>query len=215
MHYKILDKMKDRGKNIKLQYATNLTKLTFRGKSIFDYWRHFKAVLLGVSFDGLGDVFNYIRTNSDFESVMKNIYTVRETAERESLNIVPFAACTFQAYNIFDMPKMFKFLIKNKIWIHTHRVMWPNFLSCQVLPKELKEVITKEINTCMLDIKDMGLTIEFEKNALKNAADCLNFLNGDDLHHMWPDFLEYSRRLDKALGGKTLIDIRPELKGFI
>jgi len=215
MHYMILDKIKDRAENIKLQYATNLTRLSFRGKSLFDYWKHFKAVLLSISFDGLYDVFDYIRTNSNFESVMKNINIVKDTAKREGLDITPVAACTFQAYNIFDLPKMFKFLIENQIWIHTHRVMWPNFLSCQVLPKELKEIVTKDINKFISEIKSMGLEIGWEKNALKNTIDCLNFMNGDDLNNLWPDFLEYNRRLDKALGGKTLVEIRPEIKGFI
>ena len=215
MHYKILDSLKDKGSNIRLQYATNLTKINFRGKSIIDYWRNFKGVLAGISFDGVGDVFNYIRTNADFDSVVANIKTVKNIAEKESLDIGLIAACTFQAYNIFDLPAIFNFVTDNKIWIHTHRVMYPRFLSCQVLPQKLKRMVSENISQYLLDLEDKGLPLERYKNAKKNAIDSLAFLNGDDLSHLWPDFLKYSKIIDEATGSRLLEEVRPEIKEYL
>lgn len=216
MHYKILEIIKSNEKTISLQYATNLTKITFNEKNIIDYWRNFKNVLVGVSLDGIGDVYDYIRTNASFESVFKNVLEIKRSQELNNSNIFLYAACTMQAYNIFDLPEIFNFLIDNDIWLNTHRVSYPRFLSAQVLPKELKEKVSDKIKAFIKDIKSRDdLEIDVRKNVLRNAKDNLNFLNGDDLSHLWNDFLEYSRILDEATNSKTLEEVRPEIKEYL
>jgi len=216
MHYRILDILKENGKNINLQYATNLTKISFKGKSILDHWKYFKRILVGVSLDGIGDVYNYIRTNGDFDKVFNNALKIKRAYEENNLNIFLYGACTFQAYNIFDLPEIFTFLTDNNMWLNSHRVTYPRFLSCQVLPKELKEQVSEKLEKFIEEIKSRDdLEIDVKKNILRNTRDNLNFLNGDDLSHMWNDFLTYSRILDKATCSKSLEEVRPEIKGYI
>jgi MoaA/NifB/PqqE/SkfB family radical SAM enzyme len=216
MHYKILEILKDNGKNISLQYATNLTKIVFQNKSVIDYWGDFKKILIGVSLDGIGDVYNYIRTNGKFEKVFENILEIKKVAKEKNLDIFIYAACTMQAYNIFDLPEIFTFLIDNEIWLNTHRVTYPRFLSSQVLPKKLKDSVSDKINKFLEKTKDRkDLEDDVKKNIIRNTEDNLNFLNGDDLSYLWDDFLEYSRILDEATGSKPLIEIRPEIGEFI
>jgi len=216
MHYKILDMLKDKGKHINLQYATNLTKISFKGKSIIDYWKHFNGVLANVSFDGLRDTFNYIRTGANFDTVVDNIRQINEMAEQQQLNIILAGACTFQAYNAFEFDKVFNYLIENNIWVHSHRVSHPRFLSAQVLLPELKEIISKRIQTFYDSLKKRtDLEIPYRKNAMRHTMDNLNFMNGADLSQHWDEFIQYSRILDEATGSKPLIEIIPELKGYI
>jgi len=216
MHYKILDMLKDKGSHISLQYATNLTKIYFKGKSIIDYWKHFNGVLANVSIDGLRDVFNYIRTGADFDKVLDNIRKVNEMAVEQQLNVVLAGACTFQAYNAFNFDRLFSFLIGNRMWVHSHRVTHPRFLSAQVLPLELKEIISERIQKFYYSLKKMtDLEIPYRKNAMRHTMDNLNFMNGADKSEFWPEFVEYSRILDKVTGSKPLIEIIPELKGYI
>ena len=215
LHYRILDKLKDKGKNITLQYATNLTKLNLGNKSIINYWKYFKHIIVGTSFDGLYDVFDYIRTNSKFSEVVKNIYTVKDATAKGLISTTIIATCTFQAYNIFDLPEMFDFLVDNKIRVHTHRVSYPKFLSCQVLPGELKEVVSKKINSYVESVKKRGWNVDVTKNVTKNAIGSLNFMNGEDLSHLWPQFLEYNKIIDKAVNSKPLEEVRPEIRKFM
>jgi len=212
MHYKLLDMLKD--KDIELQYATNLTQIKFKEKSVFDYWKHYKRIIINISLDGVGDVYNYIRTNADFNDVVKNIKTIQDIAKKESIEIIMIAACTVQAYNIFNLPNIIDFVIDNKMWFHTHRVTWPQFLSCHVLPQELKQIATNRLEDYLNSFKKRrGMDNFYRVNVIRHINDNLNFLNGRDLSKLWPDFIEYSKILDKATGSKPLEEIIPELKG--
>ena len=216
MHYKILDVLAEENNNIKLQYATNLTKITFRKKHIMDYWRKFKGVLVGVSLDGLRDVFEYIRIHASFDSVVDNINTIRDMAEEEGLDIRLFTSCTFQIYNIFDLPEIFEFMLDNDIWIHSHRVTFPKYLSCQIIPKELKEPLTEKLQKYSDKSRYRpDLDVVVRKNLVRHINDNMNFLNGDDLSRYMPDFIKFSKLIDKSAGGKSLLDIRPEFGDYI
>ncbi len=215
MHYTILDKLKSKGKNINLQYATNLTKLNLGDRNIIDYWKYFKHIIVGISFDGLYDVFNYIRTNAKFSEVVKNIQLVKDATEKGLINTTIMGACTFQAYNIFDLPEMFDFLVNNEMLIHSHRVTYPRFLSCQILPKELKEIISKKINHYIEDVKKREWKMSTKKSVIKNSIDNLNFMNGEDLNFLWSQFLEYNKIIDKAVNSKPLEEVRPEIRKFM
>ena len=217
MHYKFLNMIKDKGKTITLQYATNLTKLSCKDESIIDLWKSFKKILVAVSFDGVADVYEYIRTNANFNEVVDNIKTIQNKIEKESMNIILLGGCTFQAYNIFNLPDMFNFLIDNNIWIHTHRVSFPRFLSCQVLPKELKEVASKNIQSFLDNFikRKKELETDVYKNTISHTTDVLNFLNAYDLSREWPNFLEYSRILDKATYSKPLEEVIPEIGRYL
>ena len=76
-HYRILDMLKPYGKNIEIKYATNGTTLGIsQGRTIHDYWPHFRSVAVNVSLDGIHDVYNYIRGNGDFNVVEENALEV-------------------------------------------------------------------------------------------------------------------------------------------
>jgi len=214
MHYKILEMLKN--KNITLQYATNLTKIIFKNKSVFEYWKDFKKITVNISLDGVGDTFNYIRTNADFNVVVKNIRTIQSIAKSESIDLLMIAACTVQVYNIFDLPDITEFAIDNGLWFHTHRVTWPRFLSCTVLPVKLKNEVVEKISEYLYSIKQRtDLDIAQHKNIIAHLIDNLNFLQGSDSSKYWHEFIEYSKILDKITGSKLLEEVRPELKEYI
>ena len=92
---------------------------------------------------------------------------------------------------------------------------YPKFLSCQILPKELKEMVSAKIKNYLREVQTRDLDDDTMKNITRNAFDCLNFMNGTDLNDQWPQFVEYSKILDNRINGKTLEEIRPELGGYL
>jgi sulfatase maturation enzyme AslB (radical SAM superfamily) len=132
-HYKILDMLKPYAKNIEIKYATNGTTLGIKGgRTIHDYWPYFRSVAVNVSIDGIHDVYNYIRSNGDFNQVEENIKEIKKIPNVSRV----VGAFTAQAGNILQAAECIDYFInKMNIVFYSHRVSYPNCLSAQVLPQ--------------------------------------------------------------------------------
>jgi len=79
-HYTILDKLIERGNtNIRLRYSTNLTNLVYKGKHIFDYWKHFPNLEVLISLDGVKKQGEYIRKGLNYSELKQNVYALRDS----------------------------------------------------------------------------------------------------------------------------------------
>ena len=77
-HFRILDMLKPYGKDIEIKYATNGTTLGIsKGRTIHDYWPHFRSVAVNVSIDGIGIVYEYIRGNGNWQTVVQNVREIQ------------------------------------------------------------------------------------------------------------------------------------------
>ena len=144
-HYRILDMLKPYGKNIEIKYATNGTTLGIsKDRTVHDYWPYFKSVAVNVSLDGIHDVYNHIRTNSNFSEVEKNIKEI-QTIPNVSRVVGAFTA---QAGNILQTAECIDYFInKMDIVFYSHRVSYPNCLSAQVLPRELNDLAISRLQS--------------------------------------------------------------------
>ena len=214
-HYKILDMLKPYGKNMELKYATNGTTLGInKGRTIHDYWPHFRSVAVNISMDGINDVYNYIRTNSDFNLVEHNIKEIQGIPNVSRI----VGAFTVQAGNILQAAECIDYFI-NKLGIifYSHRVSYPNCLSAQVLPNDLKALaITK-----LLAVKSQIDTWEpIKKNPLlgkvthQQIQDNINYLQAKDMNHLWKDFVDFNLNLDKTRN-QSLLDVVPEFRLYV
>jgi MoaA/NifB/PqqE/SkfB family radical SAM enzyme len=214
-HYKILDMLKPYSKNIEIKYATNGTTLGIKGgRTVHDYWPYFKSVAVNVSIDGINDVYNYIRGNGNFSEVEKNVKEI-QTIPNVSRVVGAFTA---QAGNILQAAECVDYFInKMGIVFYSHRVSYPNVLSAQVLPKELKELAIERLKQMKLRIPDfenikkhpilLGIT-------LRQLDDNINYLRAKDQNHLWKEFLEFNQALDNSRG-QNLLDIVPEFKPYV
>ena len=214
-HYKILDMLKPYGNQIELKYATNGTTLGIsKGRTIHDYWPHFRTVAVNVSLDGIHDVYNHIRGNSDFNEVERNIQEIKTI--KNVTRVV--GAFTLQAGNVLQAAECIDYFI-NKLGIvfYSHRVSYPNCLSAQVLPSELKELAIKRLQEVSLKVDTWDIV---KQNPLlgvvthQQIKDNINYLRAKDQSHMWQDFLEFNYALDKTRG-QSLLDTVPEFKPYV
>ena len=214
-HYKILDMLKPYGANIELKYATNGTTLGIsKGRTIHEYWPHFRSVAVNVSLDGIGDVYNYIRGNSDFNLVEKNI---KEIQAMPNVSRV-VGAFTAQAGNILQIAECIDYFINRmNIVFYSHRVSYPNCLSAQVLPQELKELAIRRL----LDVKQRVPEFDNIKKypllldiTMRQIDDNINYLQAKDQYNLWPDFIKFNQELD-ATRNQSLLDVVPEFKPYV
>ena len=214
-HYKILDMLKPYGANIELKYATNGTTMGIsKGRTIHDYWPHFRSIAVNVSLDGIHDVYNYIRGNADFTQVEANIKEIKKISNVSRV----VGAFTAQAGNILQAAECIDYFInKMDIVFYSHRVSYPNCLSAQVLPNELKALaITK-----LLIVKSQVDTWDaVKKNPLlakvthQQIQDNINYLQAKDQNNLWQDFLDFNFALDSTRN-QDLLAVIPEFKPYV
>ena len=213
-HYRILDMLKPYGKNIEIKYATNGTTLGIsQGRTIHDYWPHFRSVAVNVSLDGIHDVYNYIRGNGDFNVVEENI---REIQRIPNVSRV-VGAFTAQAGNILQAADCVDYFInKMNIVFYSHRVSYPNCLSAQVLPRELKDIAIKrleEIKFRVPNFENVKKHPILKQITLQQIQDNINYMNSKDQSHMFNDFIKFNLQLDKSRN-QSLFNVMPELMEF-
>lgn len=217
IHYRILDILLPHAKNINLKYSTNLTHLNYKKNNVMQLWKNFKGVEVIISIDGVDDVYNYIRQLSNYQNVKKNILKVVQ--HPSVVGVV--GACTFQAYNIFNMEEIFdRFVEELNIDIHTHRVNYPTFLDMRIIPLPLKNKLIARLEKYAESIKHKthpNWTEERKNNAYEHALDNINVLkSGGDLTKHIPQFVEFSDRLDKKQKvSKSWRELLPELSEAI
>jgi sulfatase maturation enzyme AslB (radical SAM superfamily) len=215
-HYKILDMLKPYAKNIEIKYATNGTTLGIsKGRTIHDYWPHFRSVAVNVSIDGIHDVYEYIRSNSSFSEVEKNIQEIKSFPNVSRV----VGAFTAQALNILQAAECIDYFTNVMgIVFYSHRVSYPNVLSAQVLPQPLKELAISRLETVGQRLFTFPA---IEKNELlakvtkQQIKDNINYLRAKDQSQSWNDFLEFNRRLDSSRNSKKLLDVIPEFAYYV
>ena len=198
-HYKILDMLKPYGKNIEIKYATNGTTLGIsKGRTIHDYWPHFRSVAVNVSLDGIHEVYNYIRGNGNFKEVEANIKEIKSIPNVSRV----VGAFTAQAANILQAAECIDYFINEMgIIFYSHRVSYPNCLSAQVLPQELKDLAISRLMAVekrLFTFPAISSSTLLEKVTRQQIKDNINYLKARDQNNLWQDFLEFNRELDKT-----------------
>ena len=76
MHWWALEEMVNNGsaKNCYLRYNSNLSRVDFKGKNLFDYLPQFKDWLMCASIDGTGDIVEFIRKGIVWEEWLKDLF---------------------------------------------------------------------------------------------------------------------------------------------
>jgi len=214
-HYKILDMLKPYGKNIEIKYATNATTLGItKGRTIHDYWPYFRSVAVNVSIDGIHDVYNYIRGNGDFSQIETNIKEIQKIPNVSRV----VGAFTAQAGNILQAAECIDYFINEmNIVFYSHRVSYPNCLSAQVLPQELKEESIRRLQAVdarLFTFENIKNNSLLEKVTRQQIKDNINYLKAKDQYNLWPEFLEFNRQLD-ATRNQNLLKTIPEFKPYV
>ena len=215
-HYKILDMLKPYGSNIELKYATNGTTLGIsKGRTIHDYWPHFRSIAVNVSIDGIHNVYNYIRSNGDFNQVEENIKEIKKIPNVSRV----VGAFTAQAGNILQASDCIDYFINTMgIVFYSHRVSYPNCLSAQVLPTELKKLAIERLQTVALRVDQWE---PVKKNPLlgkvthQQIQDNINYLQAKDQNNLWNDFISFNRNLDRSRNQGPLETVVPEFKLYL
>lgn len=212
-HYRILDMLAPYGDQIEIKYATNLTTLGKSNRTVWQYWPKFKSVAVNVSIDGIGASYEYIRGNASWSELVNNIKQIQTIANVRRI----VGAVTVQVSNVLVLDKVIEYFLNDiGIIFHSHRVTYPEVLSAQVLPFDLRDLAIKRLQSVSLRVKDFKMVKEHPElldYTLNQIQDNINFLQKDE-SHLWADCIEFNRRLD-VTREQSFTDVTPEFKQFI
>jgi hypothetical protein len=194
-HKEMIKEMVKRGHagNIQVNYHTNAT---IYDPELMELWKHFKKVELFLSIDGIDKVTEYVRYPSNFSVIENNLRMYDDNApDNMSFKVL----YTVQALNIFYLPEFadwldsqnYKKIIvrkKHETIFHTGVLWGPNYLSTKILPKHVKEVITKKLTDY----------VELKKDVLNvwNFSEMVNLMNSEDNSSLMKEFDEYLTKID-------------------
>jgi organic radical activating enzyme len=191
----------------KLLYISNLSKLKYKGVDYIELWSKFSDVNLHFSLDCIGPKLEYIRCGAKWSEIEKNIRTVFEHKDR----LKPKIAITVTMYNASEILDTVKFLTDTGYIsledIALHVVRKPEIYSCQILPKHVKETITKDVTKFLSD-NDLPLFFKSRYEYFINYMNDNNTFERDKA-----EFREMTDKLD-AIRGETFNETFPELKGY-
>lgn len=214
-HYRILDMLKPYGNQIEIKYATNGTTLGIKGgRTIHEYWPHFKSVAVNVSIDGIGDVYEYIRGNGNWSEIVQNVQEIQKIPHVTRI----VGAVAVQVSNIMILDKMVKYFLNDLgIVFYTNMVRYPELLSIQTLPPKLKALAIQRLQEVSYNIKDYKLVKQhpmLEKLTRGQIQGVINFINSNNESHRWADCVEFNHRLDKTRN-QCFEDITPEFRPYV
>ena len=213
-HYRILDMLAPYGDQIEIKYATNLTTLGKRNRTIWEYWPKFKSVAVNVSIDGYNDSYEYIRGNAVWSELINNIKQIQTIPNITRI----VGAVAVQVSNALVLDKMIEYFLNDLgIVFYTNMVKYPNVLSVQVLPNELKTLTIDKLKAVRELVPTFKLVKEhpiLEELTYKQIDGIINFISAKDSTHLWQDCIEFNKALDKTRN-QSFLNVTPEFKPFV
>lgn len=214
-HYRILDMLAPYGNQIEIKYATNLTTLGKSNRNIWEYWPKFKSVAVNVSIDGIGDSYEYIRGNAVWSELINNIRQIQTIPNITRI----VGAVAVQVSNIMVLDKMVEYFLDDLgIVFYTNMVKYPDVLSVQTLPEDLKQTAINRLEMTKLAVPTYKLVKEkpiLLNLTLQQIDGVINFIRSKDESHLWPDTIEFNRRLDASRSSRTFTEVTPDFKHYV
>jgi sulfatase maturation enzyme AslB (radical SAM superfamily) len=196
-HYDMLGTLISNGlsENIELRYNTNFSVIKYKDKNVFDLWQRFKSVTLDISIDAVGEISNYIRSGSDWDSISANIDLVMENIKQNANISVRFSP-VISLLSVWTLPELYKYADSKKIPVTPILLSGPDYLSLIATPNKLKPLVVSTLNSIR---NQLGQNI-YDQIMLQ--------LSNDDTEYLFNHALTHILLLDK-LRQEKLFELLP------
>lgn len=204
-HWTIMQQLVNSGqsKNVIIRYNTNLSRVTYKNYSLYDFLPHFKSVNLCASIDGTGDVGEYIRSGLNWKQWLENFKNglfLNNLYGRDGM-VLDVTITTPGLFHLTDLIQL-SLDLKCKSYVKTTFAFDPSVIMNPLcLPREVLEPIVNKI----VNFVDQNYTPEIE--VYKSTV--LNLLEQPNFKEKWPD-----RYLDGIRSGKLNIQHLEKIRNF-
>jgi hypothetical protein len=210
-HYRILEKLIEKKRtNVKLRYSTNFSGLKYKDYDVVDMWKHFDNIELVASLDDYGSRYEYLRKGGEWNKILTNYKAVQDKGLFKSKKVRWLIHPTISVFNIFYLPEFHKTLLEEKLLdvsidpenhfnyrFHLNNLIYPDYYSCQILPKHLKEQVTEKLSSYATECKEL-----YNLN-IAPLEGLISYMNSEDKTNLIPRFLDETNKLDSIRKEKT------------
>lgn len=216
-HYKLLDMLIERGLKPRLTYNSNATRLSLKDKHVKDYWSHFDRIFYCVSLDQIGNKAEYTRAGQTWNTVFNNLCWIRDNFEHSyERGVVIQPNPTISVLNILDLRKIINFLFDHSIPTDydinlSNLLVGPEWLSCTILPDNLKKLAKENIELLKEDIDQIKMYPQRKDFLNKGLDNIVNFMYSSDDTHLISKFRIEMQKLDLKRN-ENFVSVFPELK---
>lgn len=166
-HWYTLDKLieNNRCSEVELRYSSNCSTLRHKEKSVLDYWKKFKSVVVVASVDEVGERFNYIRWPADWNSIAENLKKIREafvqmSVDGEFTHLLVYSPVV-SSLNVHRLQEIIQEIIKREAYqfsmfgdsnalfeyfLLCNLLRNPNHLSIMNMPQDHWELVEKSLD---------------------------------------------------------------------
>lgn len=207
-HYQILERLVSMGKtNVGLTYATNLTELAFKGKSVLSLWKAFSKVGIIASLDDMDERASVLRTGTNWAQVEQNIRDVKRECPHVDFMIGP----TISILNIWNICNFHRYLVGQDLMkpdgFNINLLQGPPHYRIDLLPMDIKLQLKQELEQHLEWLRPQDPT----QRATVGFESVINFMMATDNTELLPQFWKMTDDLDRIRSEK-LVDVVPELK---
>jgi len=192
---KFLQTFIDSGRISEIKISTPTNGMIHPSETFLTAFLSCKKLDLTVSIDAYGDLNDYFRSRSDFDTVVHNLdFFIDLIKRRESKETFVRVSVTVNVYNVNKLQELEQFLKARytNILIDFNLLHNPDFLRISCLPKDYKDRI---------------------RHTVENYPDVLKMLDIDDTNY-FEEFIFYHKRLD-SIRRESLKDVNLELAEYI
>lgn len=141
-HYDFLEELTKINTNIELLYTSNFSRLELKGKHVLDYWPQFRLVSAIASIDHYGEYASYVRTNSDYETILNNLKVIRDAGHS---NVQPAVTSVYSIYNATRLGDFIIRLFEDGAIQNMHQIVFnilvnPDYQMATIMPESALRV---------------------------------------------------------------------------
>lgn len=203
-HYDILEHLIAIGNTkVKLRYNTNLSNLSYKQKSVVDYWKKFSTVIVYVSLDSWAERSEYIREGTDWNLIEKNIDYLRQ----EVPNVFLELSSVISVFNVSTIPEFLNYIVDRKLFDADrmkpsfYNLINPDYYSFNILSPEYKQKIVEKLEKTSYNTHI--------NNQIKSVIQSLNNSTYD--LNLKQRFLDITRHYD-TIRNRNFSNTFPELR---
>jgi hypothetical protein len=151
MHWWALEEMVRNGsaKNCYLRYNSNLSRVSYKGKNLYDYLPHFKDWMMCASMDGVGEIAEFIRTGLNWATWIDNFKqgtTLPGGHEKMILDLTITGPGMFSLKELFDLSQELDVRIETKIMFAFHADI---MFTPMAWPRAILDEMINDLLACM------------------------------------------------------------------
>jgi MoaA/NifB/PqqE/SkfB family radical SAM enzyme len=177
--WKLLESIKDKpaAKNMFLYLNTNITNWDIEKIKVFD---NFQFTTIGLSLDGLGDRFEYLRHPAKWQHVLKNIQNIISWKKASPDTREIYLIHTVSAYNIWYIPEVLEFAESLDLNLYINGCFFEqDKFAIQHIPSSLRPIIDSHLKS----------KIEKESRYWSEVSKILDFHDSAADYTIWDQWL--------------------------